>query len=94
MKFKDYENFCGKVDKYLAHDYYFLGLASEAGEVCDVRKRIHRGDYTLSAQWKPKLKDELGDVIWYATMIAVKYGWTLEEVLERNMEKLKERYDL
>ena len=70
---------------------FALGLAGEAGEVVDgIKKREYHGrtdeitvDYLI---------EELGDVMWYVANIATTLGVTLDEVLERNYNKLCNRY--
>ena len=66
-----------------------LGLAGEAGEVCDyVKKHIYQGhelDYNHVAE-------ETSDCLWYAALIATAIGWDLNDIMEMNIEKLKKRY--
>jgi NTP pyrophosphatase (non-canonical NTP hydrolase) len=38
------------------------------------------------------LKDEAGDVLWYVVEVISAMGWTLEEVAQHNVDKLKRRY--
>lgn len=85
-------------------DHFVMGLAEEAGEVAGVMKRFHRGDekysqiivgsYTatgLSPSAKEKLIDEIGDTLWYIAMIADELEVPLEEVAQRNINKLADR---
>lgn len=66
-----------------------MGLCGESGEVIDlVKKNVSHG-HPLNRE---KLIDELGDVAWYLAECATVLDVTLEEVLERNIEKLKKRY--
>lgn len=66
-----------------------MGLCGESGEVIDlVKKHVSHG-HPLNRE---KLIDELGDVAWYLVECATVLDVTLEEVLERNIEKLKKRY--
>lgn len=68
---------------------YSLGMVCEAAEVGDeVKKQMFHGHKLDSA----KIKDELGDTLWYISNLARKYGLTLSEVAEHNVEKLKQRY--
>ena len=67
-----------------------LGLLSEAGEVAGVFNRLIRGDYTED-QAATKLRYELGDVLWNIAAICNDNGWTMEEVMDDNIEKLKSR---
>lgn len=67
--------------------YCALGLGDEAGEVQGkVKKYIRDGFLNVEDVIK-----ELGDVAWYLTRIADHFDVSLEEVLERNMEKLSSR---
>lgn len=66
-----------------------MGLCGESGEVIDlVKKHVSHG-HPLNRE---KLIDELGDVAWYLAECATVLDVTLEEVLARNIEKLKKRY--
>lgn len=69
--------------------HYVLGLGTETGELQDVAKKA-------IAYGKPvdvvNVKEELGDLMWYIARICKLYGFTLEEVMETNINKLKARY--
>ena len=73
--------------------YLALGLAGEAGEVADLIKKLYRNYspagsvYTITDD----LRDELGDVLWYLVNMCLAAGFDLEEVMIRNVEKLRER---
>jgi NTP pyrophosphatase (non-canonical NTP hydrolase) len=69
-----------------------LGLAGEAGEVCDlIKKSYFHGDRPGRRE---QLLLELGDVYFYLSKIQDLYGFTTEEVLEANKEKLFERHEV
>ena len=66
-----------------------MGLCGEAGEAIDiVKKHLHQG-HELDRE---KLVKELGDIAWYLAETAAALDISLEEVLERNIEKLRSRY--
>lgn len=67
-----------------------LGLLSEAGEVAGVFNRLIRGDFTPD-QAASKLHYELGDVLWNIAAICNDNGWTMEQVMQSNIEKLADR---
>jgi NTP pyrophosphatase (non-canonical NTP hydrolase) len=68
---------------------YALGIAGEAGEVADlVKKHIGHG-HPLDQN---KLKNELGDVLWYVAGLAHLHGLSLSDVAQANVDKLKLRY--
>ena len=66
-----------------------LGLAGEAGEVCDIVKKYMFQGHNLETQ---KIVDELSDVLWYVALTATAIGWDLNDIMEMNVEKLKKRY--
>jgi len=77
---KDYfESCCG----------YSMGLAGEAGEVIDVLKKHIFHGHDLDRE---KLKKEFGDAEWYLTALEISNGFTKDEILQANVEKLRKRY--
>ena len=66
-----------------------LGLSGEVGELNDMIKKwiFHEAD--IDSQ---HLMKELGDVLWYVALICESCGWSMEAVMELNIEKLKARY--
>jgi NTP pyrophosphatase (non-canonical NTP hydrolase) len=66
-----------------------LGVAGEAGELCDLVKKgiFHRHGIDVD-----KLKKEIGDVCWYLAGLATQFDLDFGEILESNIEKLKRRY--
>lgn len=66
-----------------------LGLAGEAGEVCDIIKHqiFHREDCP-----RAELAKELGDVLWYVAAIATSMGIPMSVIMELNRAKLTSRY--
>jgi NTP pyrophosphatase (non-canonical NTP hydrolase) len=74
-------------------EYPTLGLAGEAGEVANIVKKIQRdcgGEITDDT--RARLKDELGDVLWYISACADELHLTLSEIAEFNVEKLAKRH--
>lgn len=72
--------------------YVALGLTGEAGEVAEKVKKMLRDDGgILTAGRKDAIAKELGDVLWYWTMMCVECGLDPELVAEGNLEKLAER---
>jgi len=66
-----------------------LGISGEAGDVASCIKKVlfHKNESV-----KDGIKENLGDMMWYAAMICNVYGWDFQKVLEENIEKLKARY--
>ena len=66
-----------------------MGLCGESGEVIDlVKKHLSQG-HPLD---KEAVAKELGDVAWYLAETAYILGYPLEEILQKNLEKLSRRY--
>ncbi|MGB7069738.1 MAG: nucleoside triphosphate pyrophosphohydrolase family protein [Pyrinomonadaceae bacterium] len=75
-------------------EYPTLGLTGEAGEVANIVKKIQRDDGgVITDLVRCKLKDELGDVLWYISACADELGLTLAEIAEFNVEKLAKRHN-
>lgn len=97
MDFKTYQEKASKTALYPRRlhnlEYPTLGLAGEAGEVANVVKKIQRDNGgVLTEDFRLRLKDELGDVLWYISACADELGITLEEIAEYNVEKLAKRH--
>lgn len=65
-----------------------FGLCSEAGEVSGLFQKQYQGHETDPEH----LKKELGDCLWMIAEICTAAGFTLEEVMQLNIDKLKARY--
>ena len=66
-----------------------IGLAGEAGEVAEL---IKKGVFHQHGVDRQKLAKELGDVLWYAAALCTKAGLDMGEVMQVNIDKLRERY--
>ena len=66
-----------------------LGLCGESGEVADIVKKWSNQGHSLPDE---EIIEELGDVLWYASLMAHTLGYTLSEVASLNIKKLKLRY--
>ena len=70
-----------------------LGLAGEVGELLGEHKKWFRdGDsYSLFPE---RVREELGDLLWYLSNVATKHGLTLEEVASHNLDKTQRRWNV
>ena len=66
-----------------------MGLCGEAGEAIDIVKKHLAQGHELN---RDDLVKELGDVAWYLAETAYALDVSLEEVFQRNIEKLCMRY--
>ena len=69
-----------------------IGICSEGGELLDIIKKVIFQGKEPTAELRVKLKNELGDVMWYVQQILIAMDWTLDEVLAENTRKLSGRY--
>lgn len=78
-----------KLDKKEILTNSVMGLCGESGEACDIVKKHLFHGHELD---RDALIKELGDVAWYLAEAAESLEIPLEEIFERNIEKLKKRY--
>jgi NTP pyrophosphatase (non-canonical NTP hydrolase) len=66
-----------------------LGLTGESGEVADIIKKhlFHATPLDQEA-----LVKELGDCLWYLGAFATVLGLSLDDIAQRNIDKLRRRY--
>ena len=66
-----------------------MGLNGEAGEAIDILKKYLFQGHPLNRE---HLAKELGDVAWYLAVSADALGYTLEDIFQMNIAKLRDRY--
>ena len=66
-----------------------MGLNGEAGEAIDILKKHLFQGHDLDRE---HLAKELGDVAWYLAVSADALGYSLEKVMQMNLDKLCARY--
>ena len=72
--------------------YPTLGLVGEAGEVAEkVKKVIRDKNCVFDKKEELALKKELGDVLWYISNLCSEFNFSLDEVAQGNLDKLKLR---
>ena len=69
-----------------------IGICSEGGELLDLVKKLIFQGKEPSDELRTKIKNELGDVMWYVQQVLITMEWDLEEVLAENTKKLSGRY--
>ncbi len=68
-----------------------LGLAGEVGElVSEYKKQLRDGEANL--QFKQRVVEELGDILWYLSNVASKFSLDLTAVAESNLRKCGDRW--
>lgn len=73
-------------------DNAIAGLAGEAGEVADVWKKVKYHGLEYNDEVRDMFIKELGDVCWYVFQTAIALDVPVDEVISRNIEKLKKRH--
>ena len=67
--------------------YPTLGLCGEVGEVAEkVKKQIRDGVFN-----RHEVAKELGDVLWYLSVLTNDIGYNLDEIAQINVDKLTSR---
>lgn len=85
---QDYDG-TAKLEKLDLSDDYIMatGLGGETGEVLEILKKRKRNGKFI----KGNLVKELGDVLYYLSMIASRHDITLSEIIAGNIKKLERR---
>jgi len=97
MDFKSYQQKAAKtIQRYTKNDdannyIPFLGIIGEAGSVLtELKKKLRDGDSYIN--YDHKLKEELGDVLWYVAAISTQHKFDLNEIAELNVVKIEDRF--
>lgn len=95
MEVKEYQNIIKETAVYpkeIGLLYCALGVCGEAGEIAEKIKKIYRDKKGLITESDSlAIRKEIGDVMWYVTALANEFGFTLEEIMEENYNKLISR---
>lgn len=98
FSFDEYQRLASRTADYPGRDdasvasYPALGLAGEAGEVCENIKKMIRDDGgELTDRRRRALRKELGDVLWYIAALCDELHLEMGDVARANIEKLADR---
>jgi len=95
MNFEQYQKETAKTAIYdpdIAILYTTMGLASEAGEVAGKVKKVFRDNFGVFSQKHiDDVASELGDVLWYVSQLASTFGLNLNDIAQKNIDKLQSR---
>jgi len=93
----DYKDFAQDVIRTINHGLDennhilcgIMGLVGEAGELADAIKKVYFQGHRLDTE---KIKDELGDVLFYFAYLSETLGIRIEDIMEYNVDKRAKRY--
>lgn len=68
-----------------------LGLSGEVGELLSEYKKYLR-DEPGHELFIERIREELGDIMWYAVNVAAKFNLSLDEVAQWNLDKINARW--
>ena len=96
MTFEEYQIKARQTAIYPNRDNNFiyptLGLVGEAGEVAEKMKKVLRdNDGVISEEKREEITKELDDVLWYIANLSKELNVSLEDVAQKNIEKLQSR---
>lgn len=99
MNIKEYQKYVkeGASPKY-TKELALLGLMGEVGEIADIIKKSHiyedmsKFELKYGMSVKDKIKDELGDILWQFTLVAVLYDISFDDIINDNVKKLNSRH--
>jgi NTP pyrophosphatase (non-canonical NTP hydrolase) len=97
MNFHDYQSIIETFAVYprdnelVSISYLALGLNGEAGEVADEVKKAIRNDGWITPERRARILDQIGDVLWCITRLAIEFNTPLAEVAQANIDKLERR---
>ena len=69
-----------------------IGLAAESGEFNEIPKKIVFQGKPMTEEARFHMKRELGDIFWYWTNACRALGYSPDEVITENVDKLVTRY--
>ncbi len=96
MKFRTFQEAARQTDQRPGADLadiavHLLGLVGEAGSVATEYKKLLRDGPAHTAS-KARIREELGDVLWYTATLASKLGLDLDDIARANLEKTRDRW--
>lgn len=74
-------------------NHALIGLSGEVGELCGFwQKMVYYGKFVGPEEFKQKIADEAGDVLWYVAELLTAAGLDMQQVMAANIAKLRARY--
>lgn len=64
------------------------GMSGEVGEIHSLYQKVYQG-HSMDVE---HLKKEVGDLMWFIAEFCIANGFSLSEIMEMNIEKLRARF--
>lgn len=93
MTFNEYQGLAGRtINKKLNNGelqrHALFGMCSEVGELHGLYQKLYQGHGLNMIH----VRKELGDILWFIAEFCTSCGWSLDDIANTNIEKLKARY--
>lgn len=82
---------CGELLEKMQIEALAMMAAGKAARISGRVKKVYRDSKGDAGSRRDDLIDEIGDVLWYLAMMSSELGTDLEEVAQRNLNKLQKR---
>ena len=76
------------LNNQVIEEHALFGMAGEVGEIHSLYQKVYQGHLFDEEH----AKSELGDLLWFIAEYCTAMGWTLEDVMTKNIQKLNARY--
>jgi NTP pyrophosphatase (non-canonical NTP hydrolase) len=93
MKLNEYQELAGRTinhnlsrEEMLRHSLF--EMCGELGEIQSIYQKVYQG-HKIEAE---EVKKEVGDLLWGIAEFCTVNGWWLEEIAQKNIDKLRKRY--
>ncbi len=90
MTFDEYQREAIKTVQPTADEFYLAGkITCEASEIFEPILKWHYHNKPLN---RDEILEEIGDLTWYCAVLADKLGASFDDVLNANIDKLRQRH--
>ena len=103
MELKEYQGKAKQTAIYPKHAevlYPLLGLTGEVGELANKLKKLYRDHeaseisiHTIPHNMMQELEGEMGDILWYWSILCKDLSLDVNKVAQKNVDKLKSRME-
>ena len=69
-------------------DHALKGMVGEIGEINSIYQKVYQGHEFDEEH----VKKELGDLMWFIAEYCTAWGWSLDDICQMNIDKLRARF--